>query len=349
MPRSNQREEFTVNQALIDLPRRKVVHTMALCGSAALIGLRSRTAAAEPPPETTRIRLHDAPIACFAPSYLAGELLAAEGFTDVQYVKTPLAEGPSGPLARGDVDFVMNDPPGHLSSINEGGSIVILAGIHTGCWELFGSDSVRSLRDLRGKTVAAPRRSSRKAFVAAMVASVGLDPERDIVWIDLAPGESMELFAQGKIDAFMGFAPEPQELRSRGIGHVLLNTLTDRPWSQYFCCMAATNRLFLTRYPIATKRALRAMLKAAEICIGDPERAARTVVARGVSDKYDYVLQAVREIGYRNWRVYETEDTVRFWALRLREQGLVGLSPKKVTAENTDVRFINELKRELKA
>src|SRR5689334_8174259 len=86
MPLSNHREEFTVKQALIDLPRRKVVHTMALCASAALIGLRSRTAAAEPPPETTRIRLHDAPIACFAPSYLAGELLAAEGFTDVQYV-----------------------------------------------------------------------------------------------------------------------------------------------------------------------------------------------------------------------------------------------------------------------
>lgn len=338
-----------MNNALIDLPRRKMVRTIALSASAALIGLRSRTASAEPPPETTRIRLHDAPIACFAPSYVAGELLAAEGFTDIQYVKTPLAEGPSGALAQGKVDFIMNDPPGHLMSINEGGPIVMLAGIHTGCWELFGSDSVRSLRDLRGKTVAAPRRSSRAAFVAAMVASVGLDPVRDIVWIDLAPGESMELFAQGKIDAFMGFAPEPQELRSRGIGHVLLNTLTDRPWSQYFCCMAATHRSFLTRYPIATKRALRAMLKAADICISEPERAARTVVDRGVSDKYEYVLQAVKEIGYRNWRIYETEDTVRFWALRLREQGLIGISPKKVTAENTDFRFITELKRELKA
>ena len=338
-----------MDRAPVDLPRRQFVQTLGFGGGAALIGLRPQTAAAEPPPETTRIRLHDAPIACFAPSYVAGELLAAEGFTNIEYVKTPLDEGPSVPLAQGKVDFIMNDPPGHLMSINEGGPIVMLAGIHTGCWELFGSDSVRSLRDLRGKTVAAPRRSSRAAFVAAMVASVGLDPVRDIIWVDLAPRESMELFAQGKIDAFMGFAPEPQELRSRGIGHVLLNTLTDHPWSQYFCCMAATNRSFLTRYPIATKRALRAMLKAADVCINEPERAARIVVKSGVSDRYEYVLQAVKEIGYRNWRIYESEDTVRFWALRLREQGFVRLSPKKVTAENTDFRFITELKRELKA
>jgi NitT/TauT family transport system substrate-binding protein len=329
-----------MDRAPVDLPRRQFVQTLGFGGGAALIGLRPRTAAAEPPPETTRIRLHDAPIACFAPSYVAGELLAAEGFTNIEYVKTPLDEGPSVPLAQGKVDFIMNDPPGHLMSINEGGPIVMLAGIHTGCWELFGSDSVRSLRDLRGKTVAAPRRSSRAAFVAAMVASVGLD---------LAPRESMDLFAQGKIDAFMGFAPEPQELRSRGIGHVLLNTLTDQPWSQYFCCMAATNRSFLSRYPIATKRALRAMLKAADVCINEPERAARIVVKSGVSDRYEYVLQAVKEIGYRNWRIYESGDTVRFWALRLREQGFVRLSPKKVTAENTDFRFITELKRELKA
>jgi NitT/TauT family transport system substrate-binding protein len=329
--------------------RRQLLRALGLGGTAALLGLRPGAAAAEPPPEITRIRLHDAPIACFAPSYVAGELLGAEGFTDIQFVKTPLAEGPDGALAEGKVDFIMNDPPGHLMSLDTGAPIVILAGIHSGCWELFGNESIRSLRDLKGKKVAAPQKSSRKEFVRAMVASVGLDPERDIVWVDLEPEESMRLFAQGKIDAFMGFAPEPQELRARGIGHVVLNTLTDRPWSQYFCCLAATNRAFLTRYPVATKRALRAMIKATELCMADPERAARIMVDRGVSKKYEYVLQAVQEIGYRNWRIFDAEDTVRFWALRLREAGVIGLSPKSVVAQNTDWRFINEIKRELKA
>jgi NitT/TauT family transport system substrate-binding protein len=329
--------------------RRQFLQALGLGGTSALFGLQPASAAAEPPPETTRIRLHDAPIACFAPSYVAGELLGAEGFTDIQFVKTPLAEGPDGALAEGKVDFIMNDPPGHLMSLDTGAPIVMLAGIHSGCWELFGNESVHSLHDLKGKKVAAPQKSSRKEFVAAMVASVGLDPERDIVWVDHEPEESMRLFAQGKIDAFMGFAPEPQELRARGIGHVVLNTMTDRPWSQYFCCLAATNRTFLSRYPVATKRALRAMIKATELCIADPERASRIMVDRGVSKKYEYVLQAVREIGYRNWRIYDAEDTVRFWALRLREAGVIGLSPKKVIAEATDWRFISELKRELKA
>ena len=330
--------------------RREFLSGLALTGTAALLGLDAELAAAgDPPPETTRIRIHDAPITCFAPSYVASELLGLEGFSDIQYVKTPLAEGPNGALAEGKVDFIMNDPPAHLLSLDAGAPVVLLAGIHTGCWELFGNDSVHSLRDLKGKTVAAPQKSSREAFVAAMVASVGLDPKKDIVWLNHEPGESMRLFAEGKIDAFMGFAPEPQELRARKIGHVIINTLTDRPWSQYFCCLAASNREFVRKYPVATKRVLRSFLKAAEICVNDPERAARIMVDRGVSEKYEYVLQSVREIGYRNWRIYDSEDTVRFWALRLREAGQIKLDPKKVIAEATDWRFVNQLKRELKA
>ena len=55
----------------------------------------------------------------------------------------------------------------------------------------------------------------------------------------------MTLFAEGKIDAFLGFPPEPQELRARNIGHVVINSAVDRPWSQYFCCMLAGNADFV--------------------------------------------------------------------------------------------------------
>jgi NitT/TauT family transport system substrate-binding protein len=40
---------------------------------------------------------------------------------------------------------------------------------------------------------------------------------------------------------------------------------------------------------------------------------------------------------------------MRFYALRLREVGLVKASPQKIIAEGTDWRFLDELKRELKA
>jgi NitT/TauT family transport system substrate-binding protein len=38
-----------------------------------------------------------------------------------------------------------------------------------------------------------------------------------------------------------------------------------------------------------------------------------------------------------------------FYALRLHEIGMIKASPEKIIAENTDRRFFNELKRELKA
>jgi NitT/TauT family transport system substrate-binding protein len=86
------------------------------------------------------------------------------------------------------------------------------------------------------------------------------------------------LFVDSKIDAFLGFPPEPQELRARQIGRVIFDTAVDRPWSQYFCCMLAGNREFVRRHPVAAKRAVPAILKAAQppsprsafmICLAD--------------------------------------------------------------------------------
>jgi NitT/TauT family transport system substrate-binding protein len=329
--------------------RRQFLKGLTLAGTAALLEVEPGPAGAEPPPEVTRIRVHDAPITCFAPLYIAEGLLKAEGFTDVQYVKTDLNEGPTKALGQGKVDIIQNDTAAHLMELDVGAPVVILGGLHTGCWELFVNDSVHTLRDLKGKTVAAPKHSSRQAFVAGLATFVGLNPLKDITWIDHEPGKSLQLFAEGKIDAFMGFAPEPQEMRAKKIGRVLIDFGKDRPWSQYFCCMAAANRDFARKYPVATKRALRALLKATDLCGTQPERAARLMVDRGVADKYEYVLQSVKEIGYRRWREYEAEDTVRFWALRLQEAGIIKSNPKKLIADGTDWRLITELKRELKA
>ena len=94
----------------------------------------------------------------------------------------------------------------------------------------------------------------RAPVLAIMAAHVGLDPHEDIDWVTSPTGNAMELFAAGKVDAFLGFPPEPQELRARKIGRVILSTATDQPWSQYFCCMVFGNREFVRAHPVATKR-----------------------------------------------------------------------------------------------
>ena len=140
-----------------------------------------------------------------------------------------------------------------------------------------------------------------------------------------------------------------QELRSRKIGQVILRTTTDHPWSQYFCCVLVSRRDYVRSYPVATKRLLRAILKATDMCAAEPQWAAQRLVKGESTARYDYALQMMSDLSYGKWREYDPEDTLRFNALRLHELGIIKSSPKQLIAAGTDWRFLNELKRELKA
>jgi NitT/TauT family transport system substrate-binding protein len=177
-----------------------------------------------------------------------------------------------------------------------------------------------------------------------------MDPRQDLKWVvGASSADAMRLFVAGQADAFLAFPPQPQELMAQRIGHLLLNTAQDRPWSQYFCCVVAANRDFARRHPVAAKRALRAMLKAADICANEPERAARYLVAKNYEPRYEIGLSVLRSLPYDRWRQADPEDTIRFHALRLHEVGMIKSTPQKIIAQGTDWRFLNELKRELKA
>jgi NitT/TauT family transport system substrate-binding protein len=327
--------------------RREFVGGLAAVGATGVLGLRP--VAAEPAPETTRLRLSQIAGICVAPQYVAQELLQAEGFTDIRYVSIP-ETNPYPAFVSGEVDISMAFVAPFLVQLDAGLPIVLLAGVHVGCFEVFGTRGIRAIRDLKGKTVAVPSlNSAHHMFLSGMAAYVGLDPRRDIKWFTHDPADSARLLADGTVDALIGFPPVPQELRAKGIGRVIVNSTVDRPWSGYFCCVVAANKSFIDRYPVATKRAVRAILKATDLCATDPERAARAIVDRGFTREYDYALTTMKEINYNRWREYDPEDTVRFYSLRLREVGLVKSSPRKLIAQGTDWRFLSELKKELKA
>ena len=172
------------------------------------------------------------------------------------------------------------------------------------------------------KTVAIPELGSpQHVFLSSMMAYVGLDPGKDVNWVTHLRAESMRLLAEGKIDAYLGFPPDPQELRTKQIGHVIVNSSVDRPWSQYFCCMVTANREFVQKHPVATKRAVRAILKAANVCAVEPAQVAQFLVDKGYTERY---------------------------ALRLHEAGMIKSSPQKIIAEGTEWRFFNALKKEMK-
>ena len=77
---------------------------------------------------------------------------------------------------------------------------------------------------------------------------------------------------------------------------------------------------------------LRAYLKATDFCRDDPAAAARQIVDRGFTTSYEYALQTLQEVPYNVWRVNDPEDTLRFYALRLREVGMIKSAPNKLIA-----------------
>jgi len=329
--------------------RRTFLGGAAALGAVGLVAMKSRAADAEPPPETTQIRLMRAPSICRAPQYVAEELLRSEGFTDVQYIPWRGASEATSAVGAGDVDITMQYIGPSIMHVDAGLPLVVLAGIQPGCFELFGTERIRSIRDLKGKTVGILGLGGGDyTFVASMLTYVGLDPRKDVTWSPMSATDAKRLLADEKIDGFLATPPDPQEFRARRIGHVVVNSVTDRPWSQYFCCMVAGNWKFVRKNPVATKRVLRAILKAADVCAADPARAARFLVDKGYAQRYDYALEALKEIPYNKWREYDHEDTVRFYALRLHEAGMVKSNPQKILAQGTDWRFLNELKKELK-
>ncbi len=332
---------------------------------ALLADFRATHAHAEPPPEVTSVRL---PVYynlsdCQTPLYIAAALLNGEGITDVQWVGfggndgmsnfkqvSPDIGGDSADwISHGEIDFDWNFPPAHIRLIANGVPIKVLAGMHVGCLELFANDKVRSVADLKGKKIGVDNLAGvPHLMLIAIVASVGLDPDRDIEWVTAPDFNPVGMFTEGKIDAFLAGPPVPQEMRTLKLGHVILSTGIDKPWSQYYCCMMSATTDFLERNPVATKRILRAVMKSVDFCVSEPEQAARTAVDKGFASNYDYALQTMTEGRYDTWRDYDPADSLRFWGLRMQETGIIQDNPNALIARGTDWSFLEEIKRELK-
>jgi NitT/TauT family transport system substrate-binding protein len=188
--------------------RRAFLGGVTLTGMVGLLGVPRGRAAAEPPPETTTLRLMRLPSICEAPVQMAGDLLMGEGFSEVQYVQGAASPDAYKALAAGDVHMALLFAGGVVTRIDTGAPLVLLGGIHVGCFELFGSARVHSVRDLEGKIVAVPALGSHQhLFVASIAAYVGLDPRTDIHWAIHRGPEAMQLLAEDKIDGLMGFPP----------------------------------------------------------------------------------------------------------------------------------------------
>src|SRR5271169_520859 len=182
------------------IARRRFIRGLTAAGAAGLIAT-PRVRAAEAPIETTTVRLGYIPAACDAPVHAAADLLRAEAFTDVRFVAAAPGRARIEALGRGEFDFTMSFAVTQISALDADVPIIIVAGLHAGCFELFANAGVRGITDLKGKRVGLA--SSPPALLIMMAASVGLD-RKDIDWVTDPALRPLDLFAGGKIDAFLG-------------------------------------------------------------------------------------------------------------------------------------------------
>ena len=90
----------------------------------------------------------------------------------------------------------------HIIGIDQGAPITIVSGVHGGCYELFAHGGIRTISDLRGKTVS---ETGDGSLISMMAAWVGLNPKKDLKIV--TDPDFMGLFAQGKHDAHLAFPP----------------------------------------------------------------------------------------------------------------------------------------------
>jgi len=333
--------------------RRALTRALAAAGVLGAAGRTGSALAADAPPETNRLRLVKFPSICQAPVYVAEQLLRAEGFSEISFVEADVPGAGPGSVqvvSDGRADMAVFFAAPLAMAIDRGADISVLGGVHPGCFELFTRPEIRSIKDLKGKTVSVlGNESSQHVFLASIVNYVGLDAARDIKWDFNPPAKGKQLLAEGKVDGYLGFPPDPQELRDKKVGRMLLSSTVDRPWSQYFCCMITANRGWAKKHPVATKRVMRAILKGGDLCVTDPDAGVKAYLAKGYTPDANYARQALKELPYRRWQDYNPEDTLRFYALQLREAGMVKGSPQKIVEQGTDWRFLDALKREMKS
>lgn len=305
-----------------------------------------------PPPETTTVRIVMPP-ECDPGIWLARDYLLSEGFTDVRFVTTPFVSR----------TWLTNDladiAPGHaeftVATIDAGLPLTILAGLHLGCFELWVDRSIANVRDLRGRRISVRQGGLSDqffVFFAALLGSIGIDPFKDVHFVESGPDDypgMITAYTEGRADAVLaGGAQGPFLRRIKAPGHVILDTMIEKPWSEYVCCHLVANRDWTRRNPIATQYVTRAVLRATDAAAKDHARAAHDSVAGGYPKDESLVIDAMAMSTYK-WREFEPEETLRFWGLRLAAVKLIHSTPQQLIQNGTDLAYMRRLRSELKS
>jgi NitT/TauT family transport system substrate-binding protein len=300
------------------------------------------------PPEVTTVKLPMFNgLLCLGPMVLAADFLAGEGIS-VEYVLVPETESMPDMAHEGKLDFVQEFASAVVPGVARGLDLTFLAGVHSGCIEVFAREGIDSLTELAGKRIGIPFGDNATSvgyeFAAGLLSFIGVPADRNVQSynFDRLPA----LFESGEIDAVVAAPPLAENVRALPDVRVILSTVHDSPWSDYYCCMLFANARFVKDKPMTTLRVVRSVLKATDMLSGQPERAAARLVELGSPLDYDKTLEFVQHMPYDLWHTADPVDSLQFYALRLHDVGAIDATPDEIL-EHGDWRFLDQLKQEI--
>jgi NitT/TauT family transport system substrate-binding protein len=300
-----------------------------------------------PPPETTAIRL--AIGACDLPMVAAERYLRDEGFTDVQFSDSAALAA----LMGGKADLGAALMPALATAVDAGRPVVGLGGLHPGCAQIWAPQNVATLKDLPGRTVVVRSKTPADfiyAFLAISLKNTGVDPG-SVNFVVQSDADLTKLFLDGKNDALLLLATDAVAFQTNTAnkGHIVMDQAMDAPWSQEDCCVLATTTEWVKANPSATKRALRAIYRAADAIPADRADAAKLATDKGLfggAQNVALVRSASNMVRY-DWRKYDVAESMRFHAKLLNEVGLLKMTADESATKATDLRIWRQLQSEI--
>ena len=190
--------------------------------------------------------------------------------------------------------------------------------------------------------------NTEHTFIASILAYVGIDPQKEVHWVTHPFETSTQLFAEGQSMPSRRNRPNRKNFGRCRSAMCSSTARSTGPGPSITAAWCIRTRRLSSSTPERPNGCCGPSLKAADLCTADRNTPTRYLVEKGYTTHYAYARETMQDVVYRQWREYNPEDTVRFYALRMQEAGMIRSTPQKIIAQGTDWRFFNALKKELK-
>ncbi|MEK6224942.1 MAG: ABC transporter substrate-binding protein [Chloroflexota bacterium] len=299
------------------------------------------------PPETTSIRL--AAGACDSAIFGAERYLREEGFTDVKFTDAVTTTA----IAAGNADIGNAFPQAVFNSVESGPKVVALGGLHPGCNEIWAQPGIASLKDLKGRTISVTSKALTNlpySWMAMALKQAGVDP-KDVNFVVQADADVLKLYLDGKSDVMYVATTAAAALKANPAnkGHVIFSQVMDEPWKSTNCCFIIASEPWYRANPIAAKRAMRAIYRTADTLTADRSDAAKLAADKGLFGGAAALanITVAANMVPLDWRTYDLEKAVRFYAPLLTDVGLLKASTDDLL-KAIDLTIFKGLSTELK-